>query len=223
MSYTLTGHFEKGDLIQLYRVKHRYEMGTLETSEPEVTRLEPMIYTPMTAAIQWMCFDLLFWDERHGDRTGVTDAEKRIYESLYRGTDPGRFITNGRGVDTCRNYISGERLSEPLPGYMSLVCGGNVLHGEEFTALNGIRKLQAEVLVDAAPASTIPPWQKQRATVCTTLALADGTFRVNAFPQRNGLDVWCPILCKSPVTIAMSKLVKLPPGAPIPSPYNPPR
>lgn len=229
--YSLTGHLSlHREQPQLFRVLHWAEQGKLPTdAKPEVNRLEPMVYTLMTEPVQWMQFDMLFWHYRRGDRSNITQDEIRIMESVYRGSDPGRFITNGQGLETHANYISRQRLDQPDPAQMSLVCGGNVLTGAEERLANGNWQLVVTTLTGAARVQEVnrdmTPWFCQVATIYTPNRLPDGSYQVNAFTQlggRAGYPVIVPVLCDRRVTIPMNLLEKLPRGAPIPSPYNPP-
>lgn len=222
MQLNVQARLETGDRPILYRVKHWYETGEMkETSRPEVRPMDPKVYTPMTEAFQWECFDLLFWDCRFGNRTAITADEKRIFNSVF-GT--ATFIANGQGVETHRNYITGERMDYPLPGYMSLVMGGAVLTGTPVT-IGGVARLQVAIPRTPVPAASLQPWEKQHATWFVTPEDDLGVWHVNPFPQRggrNGAPVIVPIFCSVPVTIPMTELELLPPGAPIPNPYIPP-
>jgi hypothetical protein len=233
-------HFDPYPPVQLYQVLHDYEIPNKEirAGMPEVMRLEPNVATIMDEDFQWFAFDLLFWRYRQGDRSGITDVEKRIWNSVYQGR-PGRFITNGAGVEEYANFITGERLPFShnfigYPKFYNLVCGGNVLTGSEIQADNGERLLLVQALSGVMPSvynvrRSTCPWLVQVGTSQTgDFIPGTQTTRVEPFPQFANagmawVDVHVPIASPRPATYPLRYLRKLPLGSAVPSPYNPPR
>ena len=210
--------------VQLYRVLHWWEYGRIpDFSTPEVNRLDPFDQFLMTEAWQWFMFGLL---EIQAGGSMTHDQLVQAFSSLYAGATA---FCNGNGVDTHANYISGEIGTPahplPLPGFFPIICGGNVLTGEEVT-IKGIQYLQVEHLSGNPPDlddvnRNNYPWLIQLSTIITTKKLADGSYQVIRFPQMRGRDVPVPILAKEDVTYPLSKLQRLPMGAAVPSPYYP--
>ena len=130
---------------------------------------------------------------------------------------------NGFGSpdDPRADYINGENLGYGLPKIASLITGGNILSGREESGDLVIDYLDG---TKAPPSTdeinrTTAPWLIQYATV------AKMNCQVIRFPylsnaERNiYLDVPVPIIASQPIWFPLSKLVKLPLGSPIPSPY----
>lgn len=222
--------------LQLYQVKHDYELyklpdGSVDTSKlrqnmPEVFRLEPFHYTAMTQPIQEFMFSLLGLELA---KVGVTDLElvKYTWSKLYGSTTA---FANGQGVDIRRDYIRGINLDQPLPGLMSIICGGNVLTGIETTAKWGSQVqpcLQVEAIVAQASMPDYrtrdeAPTKIQYATICTLAELPDRTYKVTRFsaPAYQGANSPVPVLVSQQVYFPLRLLKKLPMGADVPSPYN---
>lgn len=212
--------------LQLYQVKHDYEIGgDLRDNLPEVYRLNPQHYVVMTEEVQTFMFRLLMMEM---GKVGATlDQMKAAWVYLYKGD---KAFTNKRGVDTCRDYINGTNLSGELPGLSTLVCGGNVLAGQEVMAKwdNSIEPCLQVSTIDvnlSLPSpfmrSQIPHWISF-ATNSTLKKLSNGTYQVTRFsaPKMMGSDAPVPLLSNVPVVYPLRFLKKLPIGGLIPTPYN---
>lgn len=204
---------------QLYRVKHDYELhpnGDFLARPAEVFRLDPQHYTKLTEAWQ------RFWHARIEDEMRHIATAAQIIDAWRYLTHSERAFTNGQGPDLRRDYITGERLDQPLPGLSSLICGGNVLAGVE---------QGDELIVETLDGNQPPPMGITRAThphliqygtVSTKQKLANGSYKVTKFTvaKMMGCNAPVPILANREVRIKLSMLVKLPLESPVPSPYN---
>ncbi len=215
---TLTNQSTETTDRQLYRIKHDYELpeGVRPTANaPEVFRLEPNTSTKFTEAWQRFCFRLV--KEQRPDLSDNALAKKfiKIYDAA--------FMNDNRFRDGRANFITREHLSNELPRIFNLVCGGNVLAGTEDGEDLIVETLDGR---EPPPSNVSPathPWLFQKATIITTIKLQKigdmQTFKVIRFPELSPADSIVPIVSIVPVRFPLDKLIKLPLGSPIPSPY----
>lgn len=211
---------------QLYQVKHDYELGDdLRDNLPEVFRLNPQHYVEMTGDVQEFMFWLL---SNEMDKVGATlEQKKAAWRYLYDGA---RAFTNGRGVEKFRDYITPANSSAANPGLSTLICGGNVLTGEQVMAKwdNVIEPcLQVDTLADYPPLiydldRDHHPYWISYATISTLKGLPNGTHQVTRFsaPKMMGANAPVPIMASRPVVIPLWMLKPINIGSPVPSPYN---
>lgn len=215
---TLTDQTPQATDRQLYRVKHDFELpdgGRPHPNMPEVFRLEPHTSMKFTEAWQRFCFKLV--KDQRPDLSDDALAQK--FKTMYDSA----FMNDNRFRDHRANFITGENLNNELPRVFDLVCGGNVLAGTEdgddliVETLNGREPPPSDVSPDTHP------WLFQKATIITStkLQMIDGmqTFKVIRFPELSPADSIVPIVSIGPVRYPLNKLVRLPLGSPIPSPY----
>jgi hypothetical protein len=207
--------------VQLYQFKHWWEIGRdVPSSRPEVNPLTPLDAFPFTEEWQWFAYKLL---DNQNDGRLTHEKVIQAFSSLYSSTTA---FCNGNGVESYRNYITGNIYSEhrllPLPKVFPIITGGNVVTGEE-AVIKDIHYLRVEHL-EGTPNYDITkekyPWLIQYATQIYTTKVGDG-YVVGRFPQMAGLDVPVPLLMTGDVFYPLANLNKLPLGSSIPSPYNP--
>lgn len=215
---TLTDQVPQATGRQLYRVKHDFELPDgirQKAPNPEVFRLEPHSGTPFTQ--EWQRFSFKWIKEQSPDLSQSDLATKFIH--IFDAA----FMNKNRFRDGRANFITGENLDHELPRVFPLVCGGNVLAGTEdgddliVETMNGSEPPPSNVSPDTHP------WLFQKATIVTRIKLdiVDGVqrFKVNRFPELSPADSIVPILSMTTVRYPLNKLVRLPLGSPIPSPY----
>jgi hypothetical protein len=143
------------------------------------------------------------------------------------------FLTDGYGVDTCRNYIEEADMSLPLPKIETKGCIGNVVCsvGEPVKLWQGWMWVQIETMEITNPPPVgitykSHPHLIHHANNLTGREDGRGGYIVNPFTHLGGRNTGIPILfpltSKGPVYYPLHLLEKLPLGDPLPSPYNPP-
>lgn len=207
---------------QLYRVKHDFEYpNTVRGTAPtvEVYRLAPFYSTVLTKEWQFFCFDLI--------KQMVPDWPFELQAQKFRGVYANSTaFTNGQGFDADpgetphANYITGEDLEFEDPKIFTLICGGNVLAGTEVGSYLRVETLDGKSNPPHGISRVTHPWLIQVGTIVTLVKLENGTNKVIRFPHLDGADVLVPIVSPSTVYYPLTKLVKLPIGSPVPSPYN---
>jgi hypothetical protein len=215
---------------QLYQVKWDHEISETQLAErpdnrPMIFRPEPFNKTLLNEAAQRLWFANI---EIEG--AGLTPEQLR---QVWRWmTDHNRAYTNGVGCDILRDYILRQRMDLGLPGMFPLLTGGAVLKGKE-TTYRGIRQLEIDHIgadgkaPDGATAIThgTHPWLIAYAVNSTKKQLEDGTYLVNPWTTElwQGRNAPVPLIAREAIYYPLERLKKLPVGAPVPSPYNPPR
>jgi hypothetical protein len=203
---------------QLYQVKHDYELhgDDFRARPAEVFRMEPQHYVKMSRALQEFWFSLIRGEMA---RVATEDQMKAAWRYL---TDSHRAFTNGQGPDILRDYITGERMDQPLPGISTLICGGNVLAGREDGDELVIETIDPTQPLPFGITHNSHPWLVQWATVSTKDKLANGTYKVTRFAvaKMMGCESPVPVIANREVRIKLAMLKKLSIGAPVPSPYN---
>jgi len=179
----------------------------------------------LTWPLQEYWFALLV---RSAAGTMSLDLLKKRWAQL---TDDHLAFTNGKGSQTCADYINGTNLTAEPMGFETIVTSGNVVEiiGEPVqkvgTLWYPVRALTPNEVTTADLLNhETRPEVVFHATVIRREPLEDGTRRVNSFPQLNGIPVPVPLFSKVQTNlIELTRVKLLPRGAPFPSPYNPPR
>jgi len=219
----------------LYRVKWDWELDDFdgEISRPklpcvfrcgEINNNSNGHYTRLNQEWQFFWFDLcckVFYDRYHQDLT------KKEYDWLAnKWTGVGGSKTafmNGKGLNTERNYVLGERMSKEDAAIYTLVCGGASLAGTRVVNDKGVDMLRVnhfDGTKPPPPVDTINPYTDPRvffATTITARKIADG-FSVNPFPQFKGKDVPVPLIASTDIYYPMKDLQAVD-GWEKPSPY----
>jgi len=195
---------------------------------PMVQRLEPWKGTKLYSALQWFWFRLNL----------TADTSKNVQAWNAYTADGIAFCNGSWGVDKCKNYITSERLGfqYAYPQMGRLICGGNVITGEEMTLtkrigelLKGTRVLKVATIdvrktLPAGMTYETHPWLIHHATIIRPEKEDNGLKRVNPFPQlggREGVPIYYPLWSDGDVYYPMRQLAKLAPNSTIPNPYNP--
>lgn len=211
-----------------YRVKQDDEMPFYSRSAgtaqgwPMVFRMEPYRGTKLFRALQEFWFHL----------NNKTEADRKAWAAY---TKHNTAFNNGSwGVDYCRDYISGARLSAlyPHPKMGTLLCGGNVIKGTPMTLTRrvgafkkGEKVLKVETIDVRKPLPynityETHPHLIHHATIILPNKIG-GRKQVNPFPQRggrNGYSVYYPVWSDGDVYYRMSMLE---PVSYVPNPFNP--
>lgn len=96
---------------------------------PEMIPLYSGVMVKVTRPWQWFCVDLLAWAKYHvfghnNLTTAQMDTLVRDFTYLFGG---GLAWANGKGSDTCANYIAGTNLDQGPIRMETLTCGGKLL------------------------------------------------------------------------------------------------
>lgn len=190
---------------------------------PMVFRLETHSTIKMTKEIQEYIFSFNRSDNERRDRMAFQG---------YCDT----WATNYGKVRDCANFITGENIFLPLPKWTNLVCGGNVICGEEMISdgsygiRSGVRVLKVETIDSNNLISGLSyensPHLIHHMTIIRPNTI-NGRLAVNPFPQMGGKSnepyrpSYYPLMSPKPVYIEMVHLKKLELGSGIPNPYNP--
>lgn len=207
-----------------------------QKSVPEtITRYEKASFIPVKPAWAWYWFrNLIYCGFGHFDEAKLIKAEldavKASWISLIKGT---RVITNDHGWDQgywdpITNLNSG---NEPFR-IDQLFMGGNWCRklgepvrkaGQMFYPFETLDMSKAPPDIHEVNMVTRPDLFP-RATIITYHQLADGTFRVDPFPQmewKNGHSVLMSVSLGGIGHIPVNRVAAL--SGSIPNPYNPPR
>lgn len=215
---------------QYYRVRADWEFGDMRSAAPCPAIVNPfnsgraIERNPLTAEWQWFWFGL--------NRTGngfEYDAQKwRTYANRKS------CITDGYGVDNCRDEISGRNLELsqfPLIEAKLWEFGVVCVIGNPVKLWMREWYSQIETLDIRKP----PPFEMtylshphliQKASVLTLKGDGRCGYQINPFPhfggRTTGISVYCPLVAKNPVYYKTELLEALPIGNAIPNAYNPP-
>lgn len=203
---------------QYYRILYDWEIGKLRNAAPcpAIVNFQQMQHNSLNKEWQEFWFGL--------NRTGNDILDKKAW-GLYANSKA--FLTDGTGVDTCRNYIDETDPSLPLPKIESKGCQGNVICavGDPVMLWKGMWWLQIETLNITKPPPVGMTYQSHPHLIHHATNLA-GDGICNPFPHFGGRDTGIPVLfpvtSKGPVFYPQKYLAKLSPGSPIPNPYTPP-
>lgn len=192
-------------------------------NRPMVFRMQTYGSFPMTEAVQKFLFDLNRTDDEERDRDQFAD----LYDT---------WSTNEGKIREGANFITGERLDQPLPRWSHLYCGRNVFCGKETVADGtydipfGTRVLEVETLDPLnLPAGLSYETHPHLIHHCNIIVdnKVDGLYQVNPFRSARVTPPYKPayygLMGKSGqrLHIEMWKLIKLPLGTMLPNPYNP--
>jgi hypothetical protein len=192
-----------GDLMQVMH-DYRADDGLIRIGMPSVLSMYLNQYTQLTEAWQWFWFRHLlhaYTDYAHWDSARLSPAELDMLKARWRSlTKHSEAFTNFKGTDLFHDYISPNKLPG-LPGQEPLTCTGNIhkvlgdkirFAGEMYTpieTLDGTQPPPSITLInrltrpDLIPCATNVAADKSNRTAWTVVSLADGTWRVDPFPQ----------------------------------------
>jgi hypothetical protein len=96
---------------------------------PEIVPLEPRVGVRLTEELQWFWFkQLVLSYYGHADYEQLTIGEKEFIQKAWGGLTKGHTaFTNGRGTDTCRDFVRDENRKAELPILWENTCGGSLL------------------------------------------------------------------------------------------------
>jgi hypothetical protein len=113
-----------------------YDMG-IDIGVPQMVPFNPRDGTKMTEEWQWFLMNQQLYymfglenfneDPSYNYRHLSRDNRDRITKWFNVVFDDHRFLTNDRGVNNCRNYITGERLDKQLPMIWEVACAVNTI------------------------------------------------------------------------------------------------
>lgn len=117
-----------------------YDMGKLTSGFPQMVPFNPRVGTTLTEDWQWFLmnqqiffmfglenFDKLDQDFKYNWRLLTTDQRSRFTKWFNVMFDDHRFLTNDKGVNNCRNYITGERMDGDYPKAWEVACAVNTV------------------------------------------------------------------------------------------------
>jgi len=210
---------------QYYRLLQDDEMNfqrVIQTSAPMTFNFYPRGTLKLTEEIQ------RYWH-------ALNDNDLQAWSGGELGGYPDAAFCNGaHKVRLNRDYITRQRLDQELPVRERVMCGRNVVYGEE-TISNGVYGIPFGTPV--LRLETMYPDELQNVTyatrphlihvgtIITTKPAPNGLRQVNAFPHRGGREgkpVFYPLISDEPVYYPLSMLEKLPNSSGVPSVYNPP-
>jgi hypothetical protein len=221
------------DTRQFYRILQDDEMSFYtrpagDGNWPMVFRLEEHHFTKLTRQWQEFWFSL-----------NRSDNFKNDYRAFLAYTDNNKAFTNGHGIinhgeQMCADFIGMRGLTLPLPAIATLVCGRNVLCGEEVKLTERQGDLHRGTWALKVQTLRSPDYSITRAThphlihIANTITMTvapNGLRQCNPFPERggrDGYDVFYPVVSSRQVYYPMNRLEKLDIGGKLPEPYNPP-
>lgn len=102
---------------------------------PEMVPLRPRVGVKLTEELQWFWFkQLILSYYGHSDFNRLSAAQKEFIREAWRGLTKGHTaFCNGKGTDTCWDYIRDVNRNAELPVLWENTCGGSVveLHSAE--------------------------------------------------------------------------------------------
>jgi hypothetical protein len=117
-----------------------YDMEQPTKGFPQMVPFNPRVGTNLTEKWQWFLlnqqlyymfglanFDQLDVDFKFNWRLLNSDQKERITRWFNSMFDDHRFLTNDKGVNNCRNYITGERLNSDYPKAWEVACAVNTV------------------------------------------------------------------------------------------------
>ena len=203
--------------------------GRGASNRPMVFRMETYKTIPFNETMQKYCYEL--------NKTGDVKHDKRTFADKWdTWVTNERRIRDKEGRPGHADYINGERLDRVDPSWATLLCGRNVICGEEvvsdgsFGIKKGVKCLKIKTLnPDSLPIGMTYETNPEFIHHCTIIneASYNGLHKVLPFPQNGGKaespykPIYYPLMSRTPVYIPMYHLEKLPIGSQIPNPYNP--
>lgn len=152
---------------------------------------------------QYYALDLLCLSAYGRKYSQLSSSERDVmlqaFLSVYKGTDPGRFLTNYAGVDTHKSYPTGEIAGRDDAKIDPLICAGNVVQG----VVEG--SMVRLVSFDAASEPPEPALDDPR-VLRATIINRDGALR--DFPQLSafGASVFYPYVTAHACYYPLSEL-----------------
>jgi len=100
-----------------------------ERGWPEMVPFKPRVGVKLTEPLQWFWFKQLILSYfGHSDFAKLTPKEKEFIKEAWRGITKGHTaFCNGRGTDTCWDYIRGVNEGAELPILFENTCGGSLV------------------------------------------------------------------------------------------------
>jgi hypothetical protein len=216
---------------------HKYRTYPQKKAVPEtVTTLLKDEFVPLTPDWQWFWYRNLIYcafghfDETKLDKKQTNDMHK-AWLWLTKGTE---MVTNRHGPETHWEVITGksEKVGQDYISHDGLLAGGNIVRitGEK-TRLGGQVVYPFESLDASKPPPDLEevnvetrPDLLQRATISHYEQLADGTYRVDPFPQLEKYNAHTVLLniSNSQNYVPWNRILFFDRNE-TPNPYNPPR
>ena len=96
---------------------------------PEMVPFEPRIGVKLTEELQWFWFrQLILSYFGHVEFDRLTPAEREYIKNAWRGLTKGHTaFCNGKGTDTCRDFIRDVNRNKELPVLWENTCGGSTV------------------------------------------------------------------------------------------------
>jgi hypothetical protein len=172
-------------------------------------------YTMLNKEWQFFWFDLcchVVFDCYH------QELSKKEYDWLAgRWTGIGgntTAFTNEKGLDTLRNYVTGERMNKDEAAIYTLVCGGATITGAPVKNDNGKWMLKVDHFdgeKPPPPVKTIDPYTDPRVFFANIISnkKAKGGFKVFSFPQLKRMDVPIPLIASRDIYYPMDNLIEI--------------
>lgn len=187
----------------MWRVKHdpeRPDYDPPRVNLPEVYRVLPFHEMIFTAEMQWLWYRV----------SGISDPmqwRKLGGNELY--------LFNGyHGWPGHADHVNGLELDRPNPrAPQMLICGGALVTGNPVGGrlyLNGI-----DIRQPLPHPSTVV---SKRLRYVNTTMQSNGT--IGRFPQGEGKNCFTPLFLGLDAYLPLSSLVYIPPGSPLPSPFE---
>ena len=161
-------------------------------------------YTRLTEEWQFFWFDLcsnIVYMRYHEElnRDEFLYLAKRV---TALGSDD-RAFTNEHGMNSFRNYLTGENPTAELPAIYTLVCGGASINGE---VIGDMLKVDHFDGTQSPPnVHEIDPFTDPRVFFAVTVHAGPRVFH---FPQLGGLDVPVPIIASRDIYYPLKDLVR---------------
>lgn len=212
-----------------------YSDGTASTDGlPETIRLLNSVDMPLTRSWQFALRDHMLKAclvAGMPDNAATLAFVNNAFRSVLR--DNGAF-SNKMGSTTRADYVNGTNLDQgPIKVATAITAGAylKVLHGGVVEDIRGKLGIAVQTLDGNKPPPPLDAFDPHVenpniffAVNSLRLRLPDTTPRCDPFGQLGGLNVPFFVMGDGPINyIPANRLRLLPPGAPVPSPYNPTR
>lgn len=204
-----------------------------EAGWPEMVPFEPRVGVKLTEELQWFWFKQLILSYfGHKDFDRLTGEQKEFIRNAWRGITKGHTaFCNGRGTDTCWDFIRNVNRDEELPILWENTCGGTTIElnsAEVYAKGHKVKTLRTSdyetwkdwTFLDHPQfftfATNATPYRVGSVDTVTTT----GPWKVDPMHYLDGNHIPVPIISKAGhVFVEPERIRILDPDEPTPNPY----
>jgi len=200
---------------------------------PEMVPLEPRVGVKLTKELQWFWFKqqiLSYFG--HADFNRLTREEMKFIKNAWRGITKGHTaFCNGKGTDTCWDFIRNENRDKDLPVLLENTCGGTTVQLNSDQIYTKGYKVKTLRVSDYEEWKNWTFWDHPQFFTFGTNATpyltgtkdtftTTGPWKVDPMHYLGGKHIPVPILSKAGhVYVEPDRVKILDPGEPTPKPY----